>query len=81
MKDPQWNIEHGIKFAYNGRQPADRYEAIVLGILADLNDRRGIKSKFGQVDDDVREEIVTSLAAIVRSGIEEGIPDAEVGVY
>lgn len=36
------------------------------GIIADLSDRRDIKRGFECVDADVRKEIVTSLAAIIR---------------
>ncbi|CUW88541.1 MULTISPECIES: hypothetical protein [Rhizobium/Agrobacterium group] len=37
------------------------------GVIADLTDRRGIKHGFGDVDADVRQKIVASLAAIIRA--------------
>jgi hypothetical protein len=64
--DAQFAIEIGLKHPYNERKPVDNAEIAVLGILANLCDRRGIKNALGDVDFDVREEIVTSLAAIIR---------------
>lgn len=41
------------------------------GILSDLTDRRGIKHGFNNIDEDVRVELVGSLAAIIRQAAEE----------
>lgn len=37
------------------------------GVLADLTDRRGIKDGFNDLDEDVRIEIVQSLADVIRA--------------
>lgn len=47
-------------------KPKDWAHAAARGILADLTDRAGIKHGFGQVDEDVRRDIVGALAAIIR---------------
>ncbi len=62
----KFSVEHGTKFPFNGRPPVDQAETVVLGILADLTDRRGIKHELENCDDDIKEEIVASLADIVR---------------
>lgn len=51
---------------YPSLLPGDWAHAAARGILADLLDRRGIKHEFKQVDEDVRQEIVASIAAIIR---------------
>ena len=40
------------------------------GILANLTDRRGIKQEFNNIDEDVRAEIVESIAEIIRVAID-----------
>ena len=69
MSNPRIRIEHGRKFPYNDRQPADKYELAALGVLADLCDRRGIKHELDDTDDDIKEEIITTLAAIIRDAV------------
>lgn len=71
-------LERGASFPYdasdewwNGDQetppPAmDWAHAAARGVLADLNDRRGIKDGFNEVDESVRAEIVQSLAEIIK---------------
>lgn len=44
----------------------DWAHAAARGIIADLSDRRGIKHSFGDVDEDVRKELVQSIAEIIR---------------
>lgn len=66
MSDTKWIIEHGTEFPFNGRPPADKAETAVLAILANLGNRRGVGNELEGCDDDIKEEIVTSLAAIVR---------------
>ena len=65
-EEAKHSIEIGLKYPYNEREPIDNYELAALGILANLNDRRSIKQGFYGVDLDIREEIVTSLADIIR---------------
>lgn len=55
---------------YHGRAPADAYELAALAVIADLTDRRGIKHQLENIDDDVREEIVADLTAIIRAVLE-----------
>ena len=62
-------LKHAKQWPYNGRQPKDQYELAALGVLADLCDRRGIKNELHDTDDDIKEEIVTSLAAIIQSAV------------
>ncbi len=71
-------LEHGAKFPYDaddkwwnggGENPPpakDWAHAAARGVLADLNDRGGIKHGFNEIDEDVRAEIVESLAEIIR---------------
>jgi hypothetical protein len=67
MADPKRDLEMGAKYPYHGKPPVDWAEAAALGILRDLNDRRGIKHELAEVDDDVRGEIVETMAAIIRA--------------
>ena len=61
-------LEHGAKFPYDGDGPAiDWAHAAARGVLADLCDRRGVKHELREVDDDVRVELVASIAAIIRA--------------
>ena len=49
--------------------PADKLDwahRAARGILSDMNDRRGIKRSFEDIDEDVRREIVETTAAIIR---------------
>lgn len=46
--------------------PVDWAHAAARGVVADLTDRRGIKREFGDLDEDVRKDIVESLAEIIR---------------
>lgn len=60
-------IKHAREFPYHGRKPKDKSELAALAVLADLEDRRGVGQELAGVDDDVRGEIVESLAAIIRT--------------
>lgn len=71
-------LAHGAAYPYDASDewwdgdasnpPAadDWAHAAARGVLADLNDRRGIKHGFDDVDEGIRAEIVASLAAIIR---------------
>lgn len=37
------------------------------GVVADLQDRRAIKWGFGDIDEEIRVEIISSLADIIRA--------------
>ena len=65
---PQDWISHGAEFPYvEGFAAGDQAEAAALGILANLCDRRGIKHELQAVDEDIRREIVTTMAEIIRA--------------
>lgn len=78
MNIAKHTLEHGAEFPYdaddkwwrgNGKNPPpakDWAVSAARGVLADLNDRRGIKHGFEGVGEDVRAEIVESLAEIIR---------------
>ena len=54
----------------DGEKPpiaADWAHSAARGVLADLTDRKGIKYGFDNLDEDVRAEIVASLAEIIRA--------------
>lgn len=51
----------------NPPQATDWAHAAARGVLADLTDRRGIKHGFSDLDEDIRAEIVGSIAAIIRA--------------
>lgn len=69
MTNAKFSIKIGQYYPYNNRPPKDKYEVAALGILADLNDRRGIKQEFANVDAPVREEIVESIADIIKQAM------------
>ncbi len=68
-------IDHGNRFPFDAPNdwlrksdpPArDWAHRAARGILADLNDRRGIKQGFADIDQERRAEIVETMAAIIR---------------
>lgn len=71
LKIARRQIAHGNQFPYDGGLEAapasDWAHTAARGILADLLDRRGIKWELEKVEEDVRVDIVTALAAIVRA--------------
>ena len=61
-------LELGVKYPYaEGFTPQDAADRAALGVCADLLDRRAIKWAMQDVDPDVRADIVTALAAIIRA--------------
>jgi hypothetical protein len=67
MPDEQFWIERARKSPYNSRPPCDSAELAAQAVLAGLCDRRGVKQELIDLDGDVKEEIVTTLAAIIRA--------------
>jgi hypothetical protein len=67
MNDEHRDIAMGVKYPYHGKPPKDWAEVAALGILRDLSDRRGIKHELGNVDGDIKAEIVEKMAAIIRA--------------
>lgn len=47
------------------------------GIVADLQDRRGVKNGFSRIDEDMRIDIVESIAAIIRESVNEEVLNRE----
>lgn len=85
MKNAEKRLEHGARFPYDApdswneaypSEPApvasDWAQSAARGVLADLLDRRGIKQLLEDLDEDVRVEMVTSLAEIIRTASEAG---------
>lgn len=73
-------VKNGARWAYDTpdmgendelppvvEEAKDWAHAAARGILYDLCDRRGIKNGFDDIDEDVRKEIVESLAAVIRA--------------
>lgn len=80
MSNAQNRLEHGAKFPYDAPDswnenypnvaalPAtDWAHQAARGVLADLCDRRGIKQELNGLDEDVRIDLVESLADIIRT--------------
>ena len=76
-------LQHGNKFPYDASdkwwyeeiedpgpppEPKDWAHAAARGVVADLQDRRGIKDGFNRVDEETRKNIVETIAAIIRQG-------------
>lgn len=78
MSNAQRTLERGAKFPYdapdawwdtNGDNPPaaeDWAHAAARGVVSDLKGRRGIKHGFANIDEDIRVEIVASLAEVIR---------------
>jgi len=76
----EFYIDHGKKYPYDAPDswwrgdetrifppPIDNAHVAARGILANLQDRRKIKQGFVDIDEDVRIEIVESIAEIIRT--------------
>jgi hypothetical protein len=76
MSGPETTLKHGQEFPYDesAGPSKDWAHAAARGVIADLADRRGIKNGFYDVDEDIREEIVASLAEIIRLAHKESQP-------
>lgn len=85
MDIAQHTLDRGAKYPYDAPDswwegdgdervapPAvDWAHAAARGVLADLNDRKGIKQGFYEIDEKIRVEIVSSLAEIIRRAAED----------
>lgn len=77
----KYRIEAGREFPFDAPdgwmrgqptpQEIDSAHAAARGILADLCDRSGIKYGFSDIDEDVRIEIINSIAEIIRQAMTE----------
>jgi hypothetical protein len=71
MNDAQIALKLGDEYPYeitlgDNLTPPDWAHRAARGIMADMNDRRGIKWEIQKVDMDTRKDIVATLAAIIR---------------
>jgi len=58
----------GSEFPHDGNHADSDWATIAArGVLHNLNDRRGIKWELAKVDDDIRAEIVETMADIIRA--------------
>jgi len=84
-------LEMGDKYPYDGTDdfwngkedatpPADWAHRAARGVIADLTDRRKIKNGFDGIDEDVRIEIVATLATIIRAALDNAGPGGARGV-
>ena len=65
------NIEDGKKYPYDGREKAEDWAvAAALGIFDNFSDRRGIKHELDGYDEDVKAELVDTVAEIIRAAKE-----------
>lgn len=75
------NVKRGNEYPYDAPDswwgsdgiepppPADWAHSAARGVIYDLQDRGGIKHGFANIDEDIRAEIVISLAAIIRAAL------------
>ena len=71
MNDAQIALKLGDEYPYelnpgDNPKPPDWAHRAARGIMADMNDRRGIKWEVQKVDMDTRKDMVAALAAIIR---------------
>lgn len=70
---PAYRLKQGAMRPYGGSgAPVDRAHLAALGIMADLLDRGGIKDVLARIDQDVKPEIVSDIAAIIREAVQPG---------
>ena len=62
----------------DGPLPASDWAHVAArGVIADLCDRGGIKHGFNNIDEEIRVEIVSSLASIIRAALTDTKADRE----
>lgn len=62
--DSWWGLPHNTTEL--PPQPSDWAHSAARGIIADLKDRRGIKNELHDIGEEIRVDIVQSIAAIIR---------------
>ena len=77
MANLEYCLSKPFRFPYAENEPKNRFEYIAEALLADLLDRRGIKSELEACDAEVRSDIVQSLANIVAEIFGKELPDPE----
>lgn len=68
-----------MEYPYSENAPTTVAGKIVEGIICDLKGRSGIDHALGDLDDDIKEEIVSELTDIVEEGLSQAAenPDNE----
>ncbi len=78
---PKQRIKHGNDLHFDASDewwegdpknppvPTDAAHAAARGVISDLQDRRSIKRGFDDIGEEIRKEIVESLAAIIREAM------------
>lgn len=59
-------ISFALEYPYDDREASDWAQLAAQAVIANLTDRRAIKRGFENIEEDVRIEIVQTLAAIIR---------------
>jgi len=59
-------LARGLKYPYDGREPADAAHKAALGVIAELKGRSGLDALLDDLDEELRCEIVDNLADIIR---------------
>ena len=88
MSNAVRSIAHGLKYPYDGTDgfwngiedathPDDWAHVAARGIMADLLDRRQVKNGFHGIEENVRVDIVSSIAEIIRYAHNELDPNDE----
>jgi hypothetical protein len=83
LDDAKRRLEIGARFPFDATDawrnsegiapplPVDWAHSAARGVLADLTDRRGVKNLLDALDEELRIELVASLAAIIRAAKSE----------
>ncbi len=77
MDNPLFWLEHGDRFPYDAPDewgdseepappPTDWAHRAARAIIAELGDRRGVGDELGDLDEEIRTEIIQSLTSIIR---------------
>jgi len=73
MTKAEHSFNNGNESPYHEKQANTLPEEIALGVLHDLQDRRGIKHELEQIDMEVRCDIVQALSDIIKVGLRKFI--------
>lgn len=79
---PQLSLSHGCEFPYDTSDDevfapvTDWAHAAARGVLANLLDRSGVGNALEQCDEEVRIEIVSAVAEVIRLAHRQGNPES-----
>ena len=77
MANLAYCLEKPFRFPYAGSPPKNRFEYMAEAVIAELGDRRGIRSELDNCDDEVKAEIIQDLSALIAEIISKELPDPE----